>query len=145
MARPAAKPTKNGRIEPQMLMQAARRAYQTAHAPYSEFYVGAAVLSDSGKVYTGCNVENASYGLTICAERTAITKAVSEEGTDMRIRAVAVANAQGVPCSPCGACRQFIYEFGPHALILFEFDGKLQQKPITDLLPYGFRFTRKGE
>jgi cytidine deaminase len=145
MPRSATKPAKHAAIQPQKLMQAARRAYETAHAPYSEFYVGAAVLSDSGKVYTGCNVENASYGLTICAERTAITTAVAAEGSDMRIRAVAVANAQGVSCSPCGACRQFIYEFGPHALILFEFDGKLQQKPITDLLPYGFRFTRKGE
>lgn len=145
MARAAAKRAKRTPIQPQKLMQAARRAYAKAHAPYSEFYVGAAVLSASGKVYPGCNVENASYGLTICAERTAITSAVAAEGTDMRIRAVAVANAQGVSCSPCGACRQFIYEFGPDAVILFEFGGKLQQKPITELLPYGFRLTREGE
>ncbi len=92
---------------------------KNAHAPYSKFRVGAAILLTNGKIFSGCNVENASYGMTNCAERTAIYSAVAECGPKIEIQAVAVVNEQGVPCSPCGACRQVIYEFGPAATIFF--------------------------
>jgi cytidine deaminase len=124
----------------QALLRAARSAMKNAHAPYSKFRVGAAMLTTKGEVFTGCNVENASYGLTNCAERTAIFSAVAKLGSGMRIRAIAVVNDHGVPCSPCGACRQVIYEFGPEARIFFHTkkDG-WQETGITDLLPEGFR------
>ena len=84
-------------------------------------------------------MENASYGLTICAERTGIFSAVAQEGGDkMRIRAIAVVNDQGTPCSPCGACRQVILEFGPNAVILFAGDDGIKEVLATDLLPDSF-------
>ena len=89
--------------------------------------------------FSGCNVENASYGMTNCAERTAIFSAVAELGPKIEIRAVAVVNDHGVPCSPCGACRQVIYEFGPDATIFFEGTNGPKQAHITELLPEGFR------
>ena len=92
------------------LEQAANKVMNNAHAPYSNFHVGAAILLTNGKVFSGCNVENASYGMTNCAERTAIFSAVAELGPKIEIRAVAVVTEQKVPCSPCGACRQVIYE-----------------------------------
>jgi len=124
----------------QDLLRAAKSAMKNAHAPYSKFKVGAAMLTTKGEVFTGCNVENASYGLTNCAERTAIFAAVAKLGPRMRIRAIAVVNDHGVPCSPCGACRQVIYEFGPEARVFFQSkkDG-WQETAITDLLPEGFR------
>lgn len=91
-----------------------------AYAPYSQFKVGAAMLTSKGKIFTGCNVENASYGLSNCAERTAIFAAIAQSGPGLDIRAIAVVNDQGVPCSPCGACRQVIYEFGPDATVYFQ-------------------------
>jgi cytidine deaminase len=121
------------------LLKSAKRAMKNAHAPYSNFRVGAAILLANGKVFSGCNVENASYGMTNCAERTAIFSAVAECGPKIEIRAVAVANAQGVPCSPCGACRQVIYEFGPDATIFYEGKNGPKQSHITELLPEGFR------
>src|SRR5215470_2862936 len=100
------------------LLKRAREAQQNAYAPYSKFRVGAAILLDNGKIFTGCNVENASYGLTNCAERSAIFAAVSSlGGAHIRISAVAVVNDHNAPCSPCGACRQVIAEFGPDAVI----------------------------
>jgi cytidine deaminase len=121
------------------LLRSAQKAMKNAHAPYSKFRVGAAILTTSGKIFAGCNVENASYGMTNCAERTAIFSAVAELGPKMEIRAVAVTNDKGVPCSPCGACRQVIYEFGPEAIIFFEGASGPKQSPITELLPEGFR------
>lgn len=98
------------------------------------------MLTTQGEVFTGCNVENASYGLTNCAERTAIFSAVAKLGSRMRIRAIAVVNDHGVPCSPCGACRQVIYEFGPDARVFFHTtENGWQETAITDLLPEGFR------
>jgi cytidine deaminase len=123
----------------QKLMRSAKGAMKNAHAPYSKFQVGAAVLLANGKVFSGCNVENASYGMTNCAERTAIFSAVAEMGPRIEIRAVAVANAKGVPCAPCGACRQVIYEFGPDATIYFQGAEGPKQAHITALLPEGFR------
>lgn len=112
---------------------------KNAHAPYSKFKVGAALLTRSGKVFSGCNVENASYGMTNCAERTAIFSAVARLGPKMEIRAVAIVNDQDAPCSPCGACRQVIYEFGPEAVVLFKSAKRWKELPIAKLLPEGFR------
>lgn len=121
------------------LREEARKAMKNAHAPYSKFRVGSAVLLTSGEIFKGCNVENASYGMTNCAERTAIFSAVAQMGPKIEIRAVAVTNDRGVACSPCGACRQVIYEFGPDATIFFEGANGPKQAHITELLPEGFR------
>jgi cytidine deaminase len=121
------------------LERAASRVMRNAHAPYSNFRVGAAILLSNGKVFSGCNVENASYGMTNCAERTAIFAAVAELGPKIEIQAVAVTNDHGVACSPCGACRQVIYEFGPDAVIFFQGSSGPKQAHIKELLPEGFR------
>jgi cytidine deaminase len=121
------------------LQQAAAKVMKNAHAPYSKFHVGAAILLTNGKIFSGCNVENASYGMTNCAERTAIFSAVAQLGPKIEIQAVAVANDHGVACSPCGACRQVIYEFGPDATIFFQGANGPKQAHITELLPEGFR------
>jgi cytidine deaminase len=122
------------------LEQAATKVMKNAHAPYSKFRVGAAIMLKNGRVFSGCNVENASYGMTNCAERTAIFTAVAELGPKIEIQAVAVTNDRGMACSPCGACRQVIYEFGPNATVFFQgLDGP-KQAHITELLPEGFRF-----
>ena len=121
------------------LDKAARRVMKNAHAPYSNFRVGSAVLLTNGRIFTGCNVENASYGMTNCAERTAIFSAVAELGPKIEIAAVAVTNDHGVACSPCGACRQVIYEFGPDATVYFQGPEGPKQAHITELLPEGFR------
>jgi cytidine deaminase len=121
------------------LEKAASRVMKNAHAPYSNFHVGAAILLTNGKVFSGCNVENASYGMTNCAERTAIFTAVAELGPKIEIQAVAVTNDHGVACSPCGACRQVIYEFGPDATIFFQGADGPKQAHINELLPEGFR------
>lgn len=121
------------------LLRSAKKAMKNAHAPYSKFRVGAAILLSNGKIFGGCNVENASYGMTNCAERTAIFSAVAELGPKIEIRAVSVANDHGVPCSPCGACRQVIYEFGPDATVFFQGKDGPRQAHITELLPEGFR------
>jgi len=126
-------------IEHRRLLQAARAAMKQAYAPYSHFKVGAALLTSSGEVFSGCNVENASYGLTNCAERTAIFTAVAKLGPKMIIEAIAVVNNQRLPCSPCGACRQVIYEFGPEATVFFQGLKARKARRITELLPEGFR------
>ena len=121
------------------LEQAARQVMKNAHAPYSNFRVGAAILLTNGKIFSGCNVENASYGMTNCAERTAVFTAVAELGPRIEIQAVAVTNDHGVACSPCGACRQVIYEFGPDAIVFFQGADGPKQAQIKELLPEGFR------
>jgi cytidine deaminase len=122
------------------LLRSAKNVMKNAHAPYSHFRVGAAIVLANGKIFSGCNVENASYGMTNCAERTAIFSAVAKLGPKIEIRAVSVVNDHGVPCSPCGACRQVIYEFGPDATIFFQGVHGPKQAHITELLPEGFRF-----
>lgn len=134
MPKPVLSPAVRNKLE-----SAARKVMSNAHAPYSNFHVGSAVLLTNGKIFVGCNVENASYGMTNCAERTAIFSAVAALGPKIEIRAVAVTNDQGVPCSPCGACRQVIYEFGPNAMIYFQGSTGPKQAHITELLPEGFR------
>ncbi|MFY9676432.1 MAG: cytidine deaminase [Terriglobales bacterium] len=121
------------------LERAARAAMKNAYAPFSKFKVGAAILTSRGEIFAGCNVENSSYGLTNCAERTAIFSAVAASGPGLEILAVAVTNAQGVPCSPCGACRQVIYEFGPEAVVFYQGAESDTSSLITELLPEGFR------
>ena len=113
------------------LMQAAKQAYEYSYAPYSGFNVGAALLTKEGKVYTGCNIENASYGATNCAERTAIFKAVSEGEREFVKLAVAAKN--GSTAYPCGICLQVMQEFMPDAEILLEQDDKLYLKGASSL------------
>ncbi|GAA3748119.1 cytidine deaminase [Terriglobus aquaticus] len=123
------------------LRQAAAEAARNAYAPYSRFYVGAAVLLSSGETVTGCNVENVSYRLTTCAEQTAIARAVAEHGPGIEVVAVAVANADaGVACQPCGACRQTIAEFaeGSCRIIYPGDNGKPDECTLADLLPAEF-------
>jgi cytidine deaminase len=127
--------------ERESLIAAARRASQNAYASYSNFRVGAAILLENGQVFSGCNVENASYGLTNCAERSAIFAAVSAlGGAAVKIRALAVVNEHNVACSPCGACRQVIAEFGPQAEIFYQGPSGMQSSTIRELLPDCFRF-----
>jgi cytidine deaminase len=122
------------------LLNLARAAQQNAYAPYSKFRVGAAVLLENGEIFTGCNVENASYGLTNCAERSAIFAAVSKLGSaNVKIRAVAVVNDHDAPCSPCGACRQVIAEFGPEAIIWYQGRNGIHESTMEQLLPDSFR------
>ncbi len=112
---------------------------KNAYAPFSNFHVGAAILTSRGQVFAGCNVENSSYGMTNCAERTAIFSAIADQGPDLEIVAVAVANSHRVACSPCGACRQVIYEFGPRAVVFYEGKKGPKKSQIAELLPEGFR------
>lgn len=121
------------------LRSSARKAAQQAYAPYSDFRVGAALLLESGEIVSAANVENPSYGLSICAERSAVVRAVAQHGARIRIVAVAVANLGDEPCSPCGACRQVLAEFmPPDGLVLFGFGGAPQILTLADLLPFGF-------
>jgi cytidine deaminase len=120
------------------LLDAAREALGRAYAPYSGVKVGAAVLTAKGQVYSSGNVENASYGITLCAERAAIAQAVAAEGPEMQIRALAVVSDQAGPFAPCGACRQVIHEFGPEAIILFQGKDGMTSAPVTELLPQAF-------
>jgi cytidine deaminase len=120
------------------LIAAARTAQRDAYAPYSKFRVGAALLTKSGKVYTGCNVENASYGLTICAERVAIGKAISEG--HRKFQAIAVA-APSAGVSPCGACRQVLAEFGECVVICADSRNtrRVRIHLLSELLPHAFK------
>ena len=119
------------------LIAAAREARDRAYVPYSRFPVGAALLADDGTLYTGCNIENASFGLTNCAERTAIFKMVSDGRRRFTTIAV-IADTDG-PCSPCGACRQVMSEFGPDArVILTNLKGDTWVTSVRELLPGAF-------
>ncbi|MBE0448441.1 MAG: cytidine deaminase [Actinobacteria bacterium] len=119
------------------LVQIASEARQGAYAPYSGFRVGSALLCEDGRVFSGANVENAVYGLSICAERVAITKAVSEGYR--RFEALAIIAGGPAPCPPCGACRQFLAEFGPETtVIMVNIEGQVKRAKIKDLLPDAF-------
>ncbi|PSB11863.1 cytidine deaminase [Pleurocapsa sp. CCALA 161] len=121
------------------LIESATQAINSAYAPYSQFKVGAAVLTSTGEIFAGCNVENASYGLSMCAERNAIANAIIGSAQDtITIKAIAVANSHNVSCSPCGACRQVIWEFGQNAQVIFRGNQGWQTSTIKDLLPEGF-------
>ena len=119
------------------LIKEAERAKKKAYTPYSKFKVGAAVLCADGKIFTGCNIENASFGLTVCAERVAIFKAISEGST--KFEAIAVISDTEKPCSPCGACRQVMSEFCEDApLIMANSKGDVKIKKVKELLPEAF-------
>lgn len=120
------------------LINAAHTAKESAYCRYSNFQVGAAILAKDGKVITGCNVENASYGLTMCAERSAIFKAVSEGFKPGDFKAIAIA-ASVEDFSPCGACRQVINEFGDDIVVIFEFGGQVVITKLAAILPYNFK------
>ncbi|HJA50293.1 MAG TPA: cytidine deaminase [Candidatus Fusicatenibacter intestinipullorum] len=128
------------------LMKIARKARQNAYAPYSHFAVGAALLAESGRVYTGCNIENASYGLTCCAERNAIFAAVG--AGERRFKMLAVAADSTEPVAPCGACRQVIAEFGIPLVVMGNLKEATKTMTAEELLPYGFgqeSMNNKGE
>ena len=120
----------------QKLIDRAIVARDKTYSPYSHFGVGAALLCEDGTIYEGCNIENASYGLTNCAERTAIFKAVSEGQTKFKALAV-VADTEG-PCAPCGACRQVMAEFKIPLIILGNLMGNIKIVTIEELLPFSF-------
>jgi cytidine deaminase len=126
------------------LQQHATAVAHNAYAPYSNFRVGAAILLDNGPIVTGCNVENASYRLTTCAEQSAIAAAVSLHGPAIRIRAIAIANLNNTASQPCGACRQTIHEFStPNTVIFFPSEnGTNAQATMADLLPAAFLLSK---
>ena len=119
------------------LFESAHKAKEYAYAPYSGFKVGATILTKDGKTIDGCNVENAAYGSTMCAERTAIFKAVSMGYKPGDIEAIAIASS-GENFSPCGSCRQVINEFGEDIDLIFEWDGEVVVDSLKDILPYNF-------
>lgn len=121
-----------------LLLTNAHKAKENAYCRYSNFQVGAAVLAKDGAVVTGCNVENASYGLTMCAERTALFKATSEGYKPGDFEAIAIA-ASADDFSPCGACRQVINEFGDDMVVIFEFGGEIVITTLAGILPYNFK------
>ena len=127
------------------LLHAARQIAQHSYAPYSGFRVGAALLLEGGVIVAAANVENASYGLSICAERAAIFSAIAQHGPKVRISAVAITNLNNAPSPPCGGCRQVLSEFmPPDGLVLFPFDGTVETHTLVELFPLGFDLTHAG-
>jgi len=119
------------------LYELAKEATKNSFAPFSQFHVGAALLADDGRIFTGCNVENSSYGVTICAERTALVKAVSEGARNFTAIAIASQNGEAWPC---GVCRQMLYEFSPEMSVITGTDeDHLEVVSLSELLPHGFR------
>ncbi len=125
------------------LVDAAQDVRERAYAPYSQFRVGATVLANDGEVYTGCNVENASYGVTMCAERSALFAAVAGLGQSLQVRAVVIVgpNAQATP--PCGACRQVLAELARDAIVLFSAPEGFERRTVPDLIPDAFDYRGK--
>ncbi len=120
------------------VIEAARAASLKAYAPYSNFRVGAAILTASGAVHAGCNVENASYGLAICAERNAAARVIVASADDRKIRLVAVVSPDAAPCFPCGACRQVLHEFGCEEVVVLDASGGYGRYPFSEILPHPF-------
>lgn len=132
---------KKDSLKDQLIAKAYEAAKQ-AYSPYSNIHVGAALITRHGEIFTGCNIENASYGLTMCAERTAVFNAYSQTKKSRAelIQAIAVVRLDETPISPCGACRQVMLEFCPEAdLYYFKARSKLKQVKVKDLIPDGFR------
>ena len=129
------------------LLQEAKQASKSTYSPYSSFPVGAAVLYESGNIYTGCNVENASYGLSLCAERNAMSTAIANnEGS--KIKAIAIYSPCQTLCMPCGACRQWISEFciseEETKIVLEDKDHSTLTLSLADIFPYGFKLDYKN-
>ena len=119
------------------LLTAALKAQKRAHCPFSRYPVGAAVRTTSGEIFTGCNVESASFSLTCCAERVAVFKAISEG--HKQFVACSIVTVEGTPAPPCGACRQVLYEFGPSMrIVLGNPEGDVRVLKLADLFPEGF-------
>lgn len=125
------------------LFEKAKKASENAYCPYSKFKVGACILYKNKKEYTGCNVENASYGLSLCAERNAMSNAIAQ-GETSKIEAIAIYSPNQKKCMPCGACRQWLTEFAidetETKIILEDKDDKLLVLSLKDIFPYGFKF-----
>jgi cytidine deaminase len=124
-------------LDLERVMDAAREASRNAYAPYSNFHVGAAILTEGGALHAGCNVENASYGLAICAERNAAAAMALADPEDREIRLVAVFSPDASPCFPCGACRQVLREFGCKVVVVEDGSG-LRRYPFEEILPHSF-------
>ena len=122
------------------IIETARAASEKAYSPYSGFRVGAAILTEGGAVHAGCNVENVSYGLTVCAERNAAAAMVLANPDDRKIRLIAILSPDAAPCIPCGACRQVLHEFGCKEVIMLEATDTFRRYPFGTLLPYAYRF-----
>ena len=125
-------------MTPKALMAEAVKARRRAYAPYSRFPVGAALLARDGRVFHGCNVENVSFGLTICAERNAVWQAISQGATEFAAMAVTARDGRGAP--PCGSCRQVLHEFAPNAWVYWrDARGRILKRRLSELLPSAFR------
>ena len=127
------------------LYKQAVQVREKAYAPYSKFKVGAALKTKKGNVFVGCNVENAAYDSTLCAERNAITTAVAHEGSEMKIKVIAISVGECKLASPCGACRQVIAEFSDYncdeeTIVVFNSKSGMEVKKISEVLPYRFEF-----
>lgn len=124
----------------EILLEKAQKASQHAYAPYSKFHVGAALVTESGNIYEGCNVENISYGLTSCAERNAIFQAIAAEGPSMRFKTIVVTTHPQVPCTPCGACRQVMAEFATSdSLVIYKTENHTWgEATLKTMLPESF-------
>lgn len=130
-------------MTPRELMAEAEKARKSSYSPYSRFAVGAALLTKSGRVVRGCNVENSSFGLSCCAERTAVFKAVSEG--EREFVAIAVTSGPGRSSAPCGACRQVLHEFAPGLWVHFrDARGRVLRRRLSALLADAFRFPSRG-
>lgn len=121
----------------QKLIEIAKEASEKAYSPYSNYKVGASLLTKSGKIYTGCNIENASFGATVCAERVAIFKAVSEGEKDFEMIAIYINDEKHIP-SPCGICRQVMMEFAPNLKLILSNGYDYEIYKLEELLPYPF-------
>jgi cytidine deaminase len=124
-------------LDPESVMEAARAAASRAYAPYSNFHVGAAILTRGGTIHSGANVENASYGLSICAEHNAVAMMAATAPEDREIELVAVFSPNASPCFPCGACRQVLREFGCKEVVV-ETGRGIQRYPFDQILPNSF-------
>ena len=129
-------------MTPESLLQQAENARKNSYCPYSHFAVGAAILCDDGRIFDGCNIENAAFSPTICAERVAVAKAVSAGARHITAVAVVGGNVdkKGSSCTPCGVCRQVLAEFcAPHTPVyMYDKDGGLCVRTMNELLPFGF-------
>ena len=124
-------------LDLEIVMGAARDASRSAYAPYSNFHVGAAILTKDGTIHAGCNVENASYGLTICAERNAAAAMALANPEGREIQLIAVSSPDASPCFPCGACRQVLREFGCKDVVV-EYESGLRSYLFEEILPHAF-------
>ena len=133
-----------GKIDLEALLEEARQVALNSYSPYSDFKVGAALKLSNGEVATGTNVENISFGLTICAERSALVSAISRFGPGVRVEAVAVVNLNGEASPPCGACRQMLSEFiAPNAPVAFPASDGMRTMSFSELFPLAFEMKRK--